>query len=172
MAETMIGTPSGVTAVGSVNGGKLAEILADSANGFIPVAADLANFYVGQVIIFRVKSTGAVFGTTARNVTSIAALGVVYDGADVTLVPGTHGVYDASLGVGVTSSGTDTRSNINGGPSADNAFAPANLNSIESMKTALGVQDATTFTAERLRRMTYNDLVYAVRVRLYPTSIK
>lgn len=40
-----------------------------------------------------------------------------------------------------------------------------NATSISAMKTRLTALDATSFTAERMRTMTQNDLLYALRQR-------
>lgn len=173
MADLMLGNTIGVTSVGNPDS-KLTEVSADVANGFLVGAgADIHKFYLNQPIIFRVKTTGAVFGTTARLVTGITNLGVVnYDGADVTLVPGTHAVYDDCMGVASTSVGSDVRSNQNGGPSARRGFTITPFGDLESLRSYLAGLDVGYFTAARLDKMTLNDMVYAVRARSYPSTIK
>lgn len=171
MADLMLGNPSGVCAVGSADS-KIAEVVADAANSFLVAAADLPKFYVGQRIIFRVKATGAVFGTTARIITSISNIAVTYDGADVALVAGTHIICENEPADTVTALNSYQRSNQNGGPSAGRAFGAANFQDLDTMREYLNILDGAYFTTARLNRMTYNDLVYAVRVRAYPTSIK
>ena len=47
----------------------------------------------------------------------------------------------------------------------------ANLKDVASMKARLTAINATTYTPERLNTMTYNDLIYAIRLNDEPTSI-
>lgn len=62
--------------------------------------------------------------------------------------------------------------NINGG-GADNAGQDLdNLDTISAMRTRLAAISAGTYTAAYLNRMTYNDMVYAIRVADAPTSVK
>lgn len=42
-------------------------------------------------------------------------------------------------------------------------IAPANTDDIDSMRTALQAANATRYTNDRLREMTTNDLVFAMR---------
>lgn len=170
MAVSTLGNRLGISAK-KVHDAKICEIASDAANIFGVAAQDRHRFYLDQSIIFRIKSTGAVFGSTVRTVTSITAVGIGYSGADLTLVPGTHAVYDDCLGVGISSVASDTRVGLNGGPSAGRAFASHVLEDVDSMRAALTAFSGTTFTAARLDAMTFNDLVYACRVSLYSDTI-
>lgn len=169
MADLQIGNEAGVTAVGNADG-KIAEIAADQANSFL--TSDVNKFYIGQSIIFRVKSTGAVFGTTARTVTAISSLGITYDGADLALVPGTHAVYDADMGVGVATVGSNHKTNINGGTSARDAWQLNGIESIQSLRARLFAFNSTTFSQARLDKMTMNDMLYAYRMSVAASTVK
>lgn len=61
---------------------------------------------------------------------------------------------------------------INGGNNvgAGLVYTASNL-TIDNMKTRLAAISATTFTAQRLTDMSYNDMVYALRTMDHPTSI-
>lgn len=74
--------------------------------------------------------------------------------------------------VSIGNSGTN-RSNLNGGVGApDLGLDIDNADNISVMKTRLGVIDGTFYTAARLNTMTYNDMVYAIRVSDNATTIK
>lgn len=69
--------------------------------------------------------------------------------------------------------GTTNKTNLTGGVGApDLGLDNDNMDNIAAMKTRLGVVDGTFYTAARLNTMTYNDLVYAVRMADNPTTIK
>jgi hypothetical protein len=66
-------------------------------------------------------------------------------------------------------------SNINGGADAATGFDLVPLaatDTISAMKTYLTSVSATTFSPARLNSMTYNDLLYAVRMQGAPGSVK
>lgn len=76
----------------------------------------------------------------------------------------------AAVSVG---NGSTNKSNLNGGTGApDAALDLDNNDNIAAMKTRLAAVDAGFYTAARLNTMTYNDLVYAVRVADASTTIK
>lgn len=61
---------------------------------------------------------------------------------------------------------------INGGNNAGAGLVlTAGAVTIDSMKTRLAAISGTTYTAARLTDMSYNDMVYALRVLDHPTSI-
>lgn len=61
---------------------------------------------------------------------------------------------------------------INGGNNVGGGFAlTAGPPTIDNMKARLTTLSATTYTAQRLTDMSYNDMVYALRVLDHPTSI-
>lgn len=70
--------------------------------------------------------------------------------------------------------GTTNRSNLNGGGSG----APTagldmdNTDTIASMKTRLAAISGTTYTAAVLNTMTYNDMVYAIRLNDFASTVK
>lgn len=72
---------------------------------------------------------------------------------------------DAQIGgsIGVTARGG---TNINGGAGVDAGFVLTNAaaDTIAAMKTRLNAISATSYTAERLATMSYNDMVYAIRL--------
>ena len=69
--------------------------------------------------------------------------------------------------------GTTNRSNMNGGTGApDVGLDNDNMDNISAMRTRLAAIDGTFYTAARMNTMTYNDMVYAVRVADNPTTIK
>lgn len=75
----------------------------------------------------------------------------------------------AAVGVG----GGTNRSNMNGGGSDPrNEHDDTDYASINALRTRLAAIDAGYYTAARLNTMTYNDMVYAVRVADSPTTIK
>lgn len=73
--------------------------------------------------------------------------------------------------LGVTAKGGTGNTNINGGDNDDDGFTLTGFANIGAMKTRLAAINGTTFTAARLNTMTYNDMVYALRVNDHPTSI-
>lgn len=173
MANAQIGNSLQVSQPGPVDS-KLAEITADGANTFTVSAADSLKFRVGQVIVFRVKASGAGFGTTVRSVTGIAPAGVItYSGADIALVPGTHAVYDAGAnGYAVSSVATGGAVNINGGPSIRAGAFDVDTETIQGMRDALAVAVPATYTNAYLDIMTENDMRYALRQLRNPTAVR
>lgn len=173
MADLMLGNQLGVASKDSADGSKLAEITADGVNTVTVATADLHKFYVGQPITFRVKATGAGFGTTSRTITGITSAGVItYDGADIAAVAGTHAIYDSNAAPYATSSvERGTRSNQNGGVSPSEGLSSPDFNTIQSMKDKLASLEAGTYTTARLNTMTENDLKYALRLKLFPNSV-
>lgn len=164
MANVQIGSRIGVTQVGPADA-KLAEVTADGVNTVTVAAADVDKFYLGQSIVFRVKATGAGFGTTARTITGITSAGVItYSGADIAVVPGTHAIYDGNAQPYATSSVAKNQpQGLNGGTSAGVGFNDADFGSIQAMREALAVISGTTYTSARLDTMTENDMVFALR---------
>lgn len=69
--------------------------------------------------------------------------------------------------------GSTNKSNINGGVGApDLALDNDNMDNISAMKTRLAAVDAGFYTAARLNTLSFNDIVYAVRMADNPTTIK
>lgn len=79
---------------------------------------------------------------------------------------------DAQIGneLGVAAKGGN---NLNGGTAVDAGLFLTNsaAQTIASLKARLTAFNATSYTPARLAAMSYNDLVYAVRVSDQPTSI-
>lgn len=85
---------------------------------------------------------------------------------------------DARIGntLGVAAANVDnggaTRSNLNGSGSAQALeFNTSDYQTIFAMKIVLATADAGYYTAARMNKMTYNDMVYAVRVLNDPETI-
>lgn len=64
------------------------------------------------------------------------------------------------------------KTNTNGSTTNSGEHDDADYASITALKARLTAIDAGYYTATRLNKMTYNDLVYAVRVNDSPASIK
>lgn len=174
MANTQIGSVHGVNQVGPVDA-KLAEITADGANQCGVAAGDLHKFQEGQKVAFRIKATGAIFGATIRTCTGIIWIGnaFTYDGADLTLVPGTHAVYDGDAATAAQSTVASNRpQGINGGSSSRRGYTDEDLNTIQGMRDALSVYLPGTYTSAYLDAMTYNDMVFAVRNLRTPVGVR
>ena len=172
MANAQIGNVIDTVQIGSVTA-KIADITADGANTFTCSATHARRFHIGQLIVFRVIATGAGFGTTARRVTGLTATVITYDGADLTLVAGTHGVYDGDAqAYAVNSTAKDDTQNLNGGFSSGNGFTDPDFSSINALRDALFVIDANAYSVVNLNSMTKNDLVFALRSARYATSTR
>lgn len=63
--------------------------------------------------------------------------------------------------------------NINGGNDAGAGFATlaANIATVDAARTRLKAISGTTYTDARLDQMTFNDMVYAIRVNDAPGSL-
>lgn len=62
--------------------------------------------------------------------------------------------------------------NINGGAAQGTAYTDSDLANITTMRARLTAIDGTTYSATNLNKMTYNDMVYAIRLNDAPTTIK
>lgn len=60
---------------------------------------------------------------------------------------------------------------VNGGASAGAGFNDADQLTINAMRARLTAISGTSYSAARLNQMTYNDMIYALRVHDAPTSI-
>lgn len=69
-----------------------------------------------------------------------------------------HGVAAVSAG------DSDTKTNLNGGTAVDTPWDDTDLATLAAMRTRLAAIDAGYYTAARLNNMTFNDMVYAIRV--------
>ena len=54
--------------------------------------------------------------------------------------------------------------NINGGSAVGSPFEDEDMDDLNAMDTRLAAISATSYSADRLRTMSYNDKVYALRV--------
>lgn len=60
--------------------------------------------------------------------------------------------------------------NQNGGATASQGFKDADLLDVDAMRTRLAAIDGATYTTARLNQMSFNDMVYAIRVADNPTT--
>lgn len=180
MARLQIGNEVGVAAVDKVDDTLLGTVVADGANSFTVTAADLRNFRVGMVIDIVTKTTGATgagaLGVTVTGVNN-ATNTITYSGSDLTLTT-SFGAYLAgqwelaSPVAGTAGTVNDPYANVNGGPSPFSGFDANYFGSIQMMRERLTAISATTYAAAELDKMTYNDLIYALRVNDAAGSIK
>ena len=78
-----------------------------------------------------------------------------------------------TLGVTATNnSSTTQQTNLNGSTGNTTEHSLTNLDSISSMRTRLAAIDSGFYTTARLNTMTRNDMVYAVRVNDYASTVK
>jgi hypothetical protein len=174
VADAQIGNVLGVAAVGG-RVASLGTITAEGVNTVTVTAAQARQLEVGMLVDARVIATGAVVGTlSARTVTAInVATGVVtYSGADGAAAlasDGTEALYVAGQSP-VTAALPS--SNLNGGKSARAGFDLAGTDTIQQMRDRLKEIAATTYTDAYLNTMTYNDMVYAIRLADAAGSIK
>lgn len=80
------------------------------------------------------------------------------------------------LGVAAAHTGSGTqKTNMTGSnTSPQNGFDDGNVNddSIATLRARLTAISASTFTAARLNTMTQNDMVYALRLADFPTTVR
>lgn len=51
----------------------------------------------------------------------------------------------------------------NGGADADSAYWDSDFSTLDAMRTRLAALDGTTYTTAKLGRMTFNDMVFALK---------
>lgn len=187
MVRIQVGNDTGIAAVGKSGGSGgstfpnlLADITADGVNTVTVSVAQARNIRPGMKIDLVNKATGAVLasGRTVSSVDLVTGI-LTYSGADVTAVAGTHGIYLANkwqTPMVATSTASqlnrDAYTNINGGGSESHGFDMITLGGVQSMRDRLQAYSATTYSDAELDKMTYNDLVYALRQVDAPGSIK
>lgn len=181
MVRAQIGNDVGVAAVGnlgtSVYPGLLADITADGVNTVTVSAAAARGLRPGSKIDLVNKTTGAVLAS-GRTITSVDTVGgvVTYSGADVTAVAGTTAVY--AVGGWKAAHNTfisgkqPTNSNLNGGSSDSAGWDTLSISTVQSARDRLQAISATTYSDTELDKMTYNDLIYAIRVNDAAGTIK
>lgn len=59
-----------------------------------------------------------------------------------------------------------------GGNNRSGEFTESNLATISDMRTRLDAIDSGYYTADRLNKMTYNDMVYAIRLNDHASKVK
>lgn len=181
MARLEIGNILGICAVDKPDDTLLGTVVTDTANGFTVTAADIKNFFPGQIIDAVTKTTGVTgAGFIGRIVQSVDTVTntVVYTGADATLTT-LFGIYLtgqwelAAPLPGTAGTVNDPYANVNGGPAYFSGIGDANyMGDLQAMRNRLQAISATTYSNAQLDLMTYNDLVYACRINDYPGSIK
>lgn len=77
-----------------------------------------------------------------------------------------HGLATVHVGA------TGVASNLSGTATANIGFEEDNMDTIGAMRTRLAAIDGTYYTEARLNNMSYNDLIYAIRVNDHPSTIK
>lgn len=164
MADRELGTIYGFQVV-TTGTPLLATVTADGSNTFDVSAADFRRLEIGMVIDITHKTTGVVLAS-ARSITVLdsANTRVTYSGADVTTTT-SHGVY-------LTGQYANNRSNSNTGASPASSFDYNPLDTVQAMRDRLISIDSGFYTAAHLNSMTYNDMVYAIRVSDFPSTIK
>lgn len=74
--------------------------------------------------------------------------------------------------VGVAAVGGTGGKNINGGDNVQAGLDLDNTDTIAAMRARLNAINSTTYSAAQLNKMTYNDMVYAIRLNDAAGSIK
>lgn len=178
MVRAQVGNEIGVAAVDKVDETLLGTVVLDGVSNFTVTAAEFRNFRVGQIIDLLTKATGAVgAGAVGRTVTGLDSTTstVTYSGSDLTLTTA-FGAYLTGQWEVPSPTGIPARedyANLNGGVGVYSGFnAQGNFTSIQSMRDRLKAISPTTYSDTEMDKMTYNDLVYALRVNDYPGSIK
>jgi hypothetical protein len=79
-----------------------------------------------------------------------------------------NGVVAASIG------GVNNPTNLNGNTGTDPTAGldMDNLDTVATMRARLTAISGTTYSAAQLDKMTFNDMVYAIRLNDFATSIK
>ena len=149
MADQQVGNIHGIAAVGNGNLDESSSKLAGTtSHGVNTVTVDnLEKIRVGMSIDIVTEADGTVV-TSDRIVSSLTSAGVLtYDGADTTTDDA-----DSVYPTGEYSSSSQT------------GFHDFDSLTIASLRRRLADIDSGLYTAAVLNGMTYNDMVYAVRV--------
>jgi hypothetical protein len=154
MADSQIGSTIGLCA--RPISPLIANITADGANTV--TVTEWRRLRLNQHVDIRTKATGAVVAAD-RTITGLTNAGVVtYSGADVaaTVAEGLYPVGEWAAG---------PRSIANGGTSARRGFdLGAQTDTIEDLRQRLIDVNPSYYTTVLLNGLSYNDLVYAVRL--------
>lgn len=149
MADQQVGNIHGVTAVGKDNITEEDSLLsAITANGINTVTVDdLSKIRVGMSIDLVTVADGTVVASN-RTVDSLTGAGVLtYSGADAATTTA-EGVYPTG----------------EYGEDAQTGYTNVDSLTIAQLRRRLKTIDANAYSDENLDTMTYNDLVYAVRL--------
>lgn len=156
MVDQQVGNIHGVTSVGGDNLNEHTTKLSDiTANGTNTVTVDnLENIQVGMSIDIVTKADGTVVAAD-REVDSLTDAGVLtYSGDDETT-----DTDDAVYAAGGFSEGAQT------------GFFDEDALTIAGLRRRLKAIDGTLYTDAHLNSLTYNDLVYAVRVNDHSATV-
>lgn len=171
----MIGNRDGVVAVlGTSSQNEVQTITGGATSGtftltFGTVATTTLNF----------NDSAATIQTALRAIPAIGATGVNCTGGPLNTTPVVCTFVGKLAGVDVPLL-TMQSINLAGGtvtPSATTApvvtaFNDTNLGTIAAARARLAVVDAATYTSAYLDKMTYNDMVYALRVADNPQTVR
>ena len=120
-----------------------------------------------------VAVTGGPGGTAALVITFQGPGDYENVTTDPTSLTGGAGTADVVISEGtLRPENFDVTPNLSGGTSAQTGFFDADLLDIDAMRTRLAAIDGTYYTAARLNQMSYNDMMYAIRLADNPETIK
>lgn len=160
MASLQIGNNLGIAARGNSQV-PLANVTADGAN--LATVDNTRPFFPGMTVEFFTRATGASKGVRDISLVDAASGNIWYTGADIAL----------AVGDSVYRPGHFTRvnPNNNGGASTLAGFALISAITLEDIRSRLKVINSAYYTDARMDGLTYNDLVYALRLADAPGSI-
>lgn len=146
----------------------IATVSADGGvadNTFDIPANDVGQIPVGSAI--DVYTTGGTAQLTNRTVTTLTSAGAVTFGGAVA------GPLTVGAEVFITGQrDKDAPTNYHGGPSVDRPYHNSDMNSVAAMRARLTQIDANAYSNANLNLMSYNDLIYALRVHDDPGTLK
>jgi hypothetical protein len=169
VVRAQIGNELGVASVDKTNENALATVTADGSNTFTVSVADARNLRIGMMIDVT-HTSGSPVRIGNRSIDAIVGTtGVItYSGADGTVQAGDlvflTGQYEPATPPVVNGQSRDDYANLNGGASIYQGTMHFAAGSIQAMRERLTAISGTTYSSAELDKMTYNDLVYALRV--------
>lgn len=150
MADRQLGNVLGVMDKTTTQSTVLANVDQDNATANVVDVDDATKLFVGQVVDIVTIADGtevAVDRTITQIKDNAGQIEVTYDGADVAPAAG------------------DALYPVDGyGKTVQEGFTDPDLLTIGQMRRRLKVIDSTFYTDAKLNSMTFNDLVYAIRV--------
>jgi len=171
MANKTIGNLAGVTAVRG-SGNEVQTLRGTAASGTFAL-----QFGGLETAAIAFNAAAATIQTALRNLANISATGVTCAGGALGTAPVTVSFENEFAGADVEllkvrsidlAGGTVTIEDTTDAA----AFFDSDMSSIAAMRTRLTAISGTTYTAAVLNTMTYNDMVYALRMQDAPTSVK